>query len=77
MKLSSYSSLIHDKRGAIGTVAVLIGMVVIGLGIIVGSQIRNGNINIAPRASEPTADLLWKEVKPGGNHIYPWTNGGP
>ncbi len=68
-----------DKRGEIGTIAVLIGMVVVGLGILVGSQLRNQNINIAPRATA-SADPLWKNIKPGkvnNKDIYPWTNGGP
>jgi hypothetical protein len=59
MKLSLISSAVRNRRGEIGTIAVLIGMIVVGLGILVGSQLRNQNINIAPRASEALADPLW------------------
>ncbi len=81
MKLPSISSLIHDKRGEIGTIAVLIGMVVVGLGILVGSQIRNQNINIGPRASA-NIDPLWNgalssKTKDPTTDVYLWTNGGP
>ncbi len=81
MKLQSISSLIHNRRGEIGTIAVLVGMVVIGLGILVGSQIRNQNINIGPRASA-NIDPLWngalssKTIDPATD-VYLWSNGGP
>src|SRR5690606_11499928 len=65
----------QDKRGEIGAIAVLIGMVVVGLGILVGSQIRNQNINIQPRATA-SADPLWSTVKPAPGNIYPWSKNG-
>lgn len=64
----------HDKRGEIGTIAVLIGMAVVGLGILVGSQLREQNINIAPRATA-SADPIWSTVKPAPGNIFPWTAG--
>src|SRR3989344_6147887 len=77
MKFTKISSVFRDRRGEVGTVAIIIGMVIIGLGILLGSQVRNQNINIAPRAAEST-DPLWAQAKPSavtGRTL--WSGGGP
>ena len=52
MKFINIPKALKSKRGEIGTIIVLIGMAVIGLGILIGSQVQNGRINLLPRASE-------------------------
>ncbi len=79
MKFLNISKTLQSKRGEIGTIVILVGMAVIGLGILVGSQVRDGRINFLPRASTDLtqAASIWNNVKPGPGNIYPWTNGGP
>ena len=53
MKFSIISSVFRDRRGEVSTVAIIIGMVIIGLGILVSNQLQDPSkrINILPRAT--------------------------
>src|SRR3990167_4056511 len=57
MKFTKISSVFCDRRGEVGTVAIIIGMVIIGLGILVGNQLQDPSkrINILPRAADLAA----------------------
>lgn len=78
---SKINNILHNRKGEIGTIVVLIGMAVVGLGILVGSQIRNQNINIAPRAAA-APDPLWgkalsSNTVEANTNVTLWSGGGP